>query len=88
MYACAVEILPPVIPSRILPRNNIQIVVANPSIRKPIPVPIIDRKRTGLRPCLSESRPRIGEKISCMIEYDAKRNPTVRGVALKAVPSA
>ena len=53
-----------------------------------MPVPMIESSSTGRRPCLSDKPPSTGEKISCMIEYEAKSRPTVRGVALKAVPSA
>jgi hypothetical protein len=49
---------------------------------------MIEANSTGLRPYLSDIFPRIGEKMSCIIEYEAKRKPTVRGVALKIVPSA
>ena len=54
--------------------NNIQSVVAKPRIKNPMPVPIIERSKTGLRPYLSDSLPRMGEKTNCMMEYDAKNN--------------
>ena len=60
--------LPPVMPSRILPANNIQSELANPRMRKPMPVPMIERNSTGRRPYLSDKPPRIGEKISCITE--------------------
>ncbi len=50
-----------------------------------MPVPIMEISSTGLRPYLSDNRPRMGEKINCIIEYEAKSKPTVRGVALKIV---
>jgi hypothetical protein len=49
---------------------------------------MIEKSSTGRRPYLSDKAPRIGEKISCITEYEAKRSPTMRGLALKVVPSA
>ena len=46
------------------------------------------RQQDGRRPYLSESRPRIGAKTSCITEYEANNKPTWLGVAPNFVPSA
>ena len=60
--------LPPVMPSRMRPKNSIQSVVAAPMMQKPMPVPMMLKNRTGRRPYLSDILPSIGEKMSCMTE--------------------
>ncbi len=41
----------------------------------------IERRRMGLLPTLSEARPRIGEKMNCIIEKEATRKPMLEASA-------
>jgi len=43
----------------------------------------IDKRRTGFLPTLSDSLPNIGEKMNCITENEATRNPRAVGPAWK-----
>lgn len=59
--------------------------MANANITKLTTEVKIDRRRTGLRPTLSEIFPNMGEKINCIIEKEVSRIPNAAGPASKVV---
>ena len=67
MAACAVAILAPDMPSMMRERNINHSILAKPSIKKPIKVPIWEMTRTGLRPYLSDNLPKTGAPKNCII---------------------
>ena len=81
MYACATEMLPPVMPSSMRLANSIQSEFAKPSMSSAPAVPAMLRSRTGLRPQTSERRPRNGAAMTCISGYDEKIRPVTIGDA-------
>jgi len=67
MAAWAVAMFAPERPSMTRERNNSQSVSAKPSRMKPANVPIWLTTKTGLRPKRSDSRPRIGAPMNCIM---------------------
>jgi hypothetical protein len=67
MAAWAVEIFAPDRPSMIRETNRRKRVLANPNRIKPARVPSWLITRIGLRPYLSDSRPRMGAPRNCII---------------------
>ena len=80
-YACAVPMLPPEMPSMILPTNSIVSEWPMPMIVKPRAVPSVLMMSTGRRPKRSDIWPKTGAAKNWMSEKMPKSQPISHGVA-------
>ncbi len=80
-YACATGTVDAMIPEKMRAANKTNRLSASPKITRPIAAPVSPMISTGLRPIRSDTLPQIGEKMNCMIEYEANRSPITDAVA-------